>query len=259
MKILLTNDDGIYAYGITALINTLSPEHDLYIVAPEQERSGTGHSITVFEPIKVNKVDLPSVKAAWMISGTPADCVKLALGALIEDDIDYVISGINHGPNLGTDVFYSGTVSAAAEAVLLGYPALAVSMNSYTLVEESFNLAARFIRNTVSSVIAQGLNDFKTLLNINVPVIKSKAEYKGVKITSLGIRNYKNAFEARIDPRGNTYYWLGGNLHDDDQALDSDVIALDSGFITVTPIKLDLTDYELMMQYKKTFSDFIVT
>lgn len=254
MRILLTNDDGIHARGINALITELSSIAEIYVVAPDRERSGTGHSITVFEPIKVSRVKLPGSRAGWIVGGTPVDCVKLAVARLISEEIDLVVSGINHGPNLGTDVLYSGTVSAAAEGVIMGVPSIAVSLNSFSK-NMDFDFAARFINKAVKTVMKKGMQK-DTLLNINIPLLPPR-EIKGMRITRLGVRNYDNLFEERQDPRGNTYYWLGGGVVKEEQKEDSDVIAVQEGFISITPVHLDLTDYRLIEEYKDTFSEYL--
>ncbi|QGT99279.1 5'-nucleotidase SurE [Candidatus Syntrophocurvum alkaliphilum] len=254
MKILVTNDDGIHARGIHALTKELSNIAELYLVSPDRERSGTGHSITVYDPIKAVNIDLPEVKKGWVIGGTPVDCVKLALCRLIEDDIDLVVSGINHGANLGTDVLYSGTVSAAAEGVVMGVPSIAVSLDSFE-PEKDFSIAAKIVKNLIQKVFYNKLEK-TNLLNINVPAISSE-EIKGVHITKLGVRNYDNLFEEREDPRGNKYYWLGGGVKKEDQEKDSDVHAVQKGYVSITPINLDLTDYNLINQFKDNYTDLI--
>jgi 5'-nucleotidase len=254
LRILLTNDDGINARGLHSLIKAISPIAELYVVAPDQERSGTGHCITVFDPLKVVTKDIPEVKNAWVVSGTPVDCVKLGLCRLIKDEIDLVVSGINHGPNLGTDVLYSGTVSAAAEGVILGYPAMAVSLNSYQ-EDMDFTLAAKLVKNVIKTIMRNGIEK-QTLLNINIPAVPSHA-IRGIRITKLGVRNYDNLFEERQDPRGNTYYWLGGGVVNDEQDEDSDVYAANKNYISITPIHLDLTDYRLIEKYQRTFKKYL--
>ncbi len=254
MKILLTNDDGINAGGIRALVKELSALGELYVVAPDQERSGTGHSITVFEPIITQRKEMDGVKAAWTVRGTPVDCVKLAVGKLLPEKVDLVVSGINHGPNLGTDVLYSGTVSAAAEGVIMGVPSIAVSLNSYKYDME-FDFPARFTRNFIKTVMRHGI-DRKTIVNINIPPLPPK-EIKGIRITRLGVRNYDNLFEERQDPRGNTYYWLGGGVRKEEQEKDSDVLALEEKYISITPLHLDLTDYVLIQEYKDVFRRYL--
>lgn len=253
MRILLTNDDGIHARGLHSLARELSSIAELYVVAPDRERSGTGHSITVFEPIRVIKTNMAKAKAAWIVGGTPVDCVKLGLSRLV-NNIDYVVSGINHGPNLGTDVLYSGTVSAAAEGVIMGVPSIAVSLNSYD-EDMEFDFAARFTRNVVRVATKRGIEK-KTLINVNIPPLDEK-DIKGIRITKLGVRNYDNLFEERRDPRGNTYYWLGGGVIKEEQEAESDVLATQEGYISITPIHLDLTDYQLIEEYRKSFSIYL--
>ncbi len=254
MRILLTNDDGINARGINALINELNTIAEIYIVAPDREQSGTGHSITVFDPIKAVKTQIPGIKQGWLVNGTPVDCVKLALSRLIDEKIDLVVSGINHGSNLGTDVLYSGTVSAAAEGVIMGCPSIAVSLDSYR-DDVDFDFAARFTRRVITAVMPEGIEK-TTVLNINVPLLPPD-EIKGLSITKLGTRNYNNLFEERRDPRGNTYYWLGGGLCEEEQHRDSDVYAVERGYISITPVHLDLTDYKLMERYRRISAAYL--
>jgi 5'-nucleotidase len=256
MRILLTNDDGINAKGIQALINELNTIAEIYLAAPDHERSGTGHSITVFDPIKVVETKIPGIKRGWVIGGTPVDCVKLAISRLIDEKIDLVVSGINHGSNLGTDVLYSGTVSAAAEGVIMGSPSIAVSLNSFQ-DNVDFNFSAQFTRRLISEMMKREM-DKNVLLNINVPVLPSE-EVRGIKISKLGARNYDNLFEERHDPRGNIYYWLGGGVLKEEQHEDSDVYAVEQGYISITPIHLDLTDYALMKKYQKISSTYFET
>ncbi len=253
MRILLTNDDGIHAKGIHSLIAELSSIAEVYLVAPDRERSGTGHSITVFEPIKAVEAKLPGIVAGWIVGGTPVDCVKLAMSKLVKD-VDIVVSGINHGPNLGTDVLYSGTVSAAAEGIIMGAPSIAVSLDSYDL-NMNFNFASKFTRTVVETVMQRKI-DPTTLLNVNIP-FNPDEKVKGIRVTKLGVRNYDNLFEERRDPRGNTYYWLGGGVKEEEQEKDSDVVAVQEGYISITPINLDLTDYKLIAEYKNTFANYL--
>lgn len=248
MRILVTNDDGVHARGILTLAKELSLLGEVYLVAPDHERSGTGHSITVFDPLRVVNVEAPGVTKGWIVGGTPADCTKLAMARLIDGPVDMVVSGINHGPNLGTDVLYSGTVSAAAEGIIMGAPAIAVSLNSHDR-EADFEVAARFTRILIASLFEQSIAK-NTLLNINIPALE-RDEIKGVRISKLGKRNYGNLFEERMDPRGNAYYWMGGGVVEEQQDADSDVFAIDAGYISITPIQLDLTNYDILDEYKK--------
>jgi len=251
MRILLTNDDGIHAQGLLTLAHELASWAEIYVAAPDRERSGTGHSITVFDPIRVVPAHIACTRGSWVVGGTPVDCVKLAVHRLIPENIDLVVSGINHGPNLGTDVLYSGTVSAAAEGVLLGLPSIAVSLNSHD-GDNDFSFAARFTVNLIKTIMKEPL-ERKTLININIPILVPE-RIKGVRITKLGVRNYDNLFDERKDPRGNTYYWMGGGVVEEEQESDSDVMAIQEAYISVTPIHLDLTDYRLIDEYRETFA-----
>ena len=241
MRILLTNDDGIGAAGIQALWHELSKIAEIIVVAPDVERSATSQAITVHSPIRVDSYifDNPRV-SGWRIGGTPADCVKIALGTLLTEPPDLLVSGINHGPNLGTDVLYSGTVSAAIEGALHGIPAIAVSLDGWGNYD--FKPAAEFVSTLVHKMVARTL-PANTLLNVNIPAVPT-AQMNGVAITKLGVRQYDNVFEGRKDPRGRMYYWLGGNIIDNENAADSDITAVKMSKISVTPIHFDLTNYD---------------
>ena len=243
MRILLTNDDGIRAPGIRALWEELHDDAEIIVAAPAQQQSATGHSITVYHPIWVNEHSFSTPRVTgWRIGGTPADSVKIALDTLMAKPPDLIISGINHGPNLGTDVLYSGTVSAAVEGAMHGIPAIAVSLA--TDGDPDFRPAAEFCRNLVRQIIEQKLPAF-SLLNVNVPPVPA-AEIQGIAITKLGHIEYENAFEKRVDPRGRTYYWMAGTAMDTHNAGDSDVAAIRANYISLTPIHFDLTDYTLL-------------
>ena len=250
MKLLISNDDGIFALGIRTLANTLAEAgHDVTVVCPDRERSATGHGLTLHDPIRAEVVETifhPQV-TAWSCSGTPSDCVKLALGALIDRPPDLVLSGINHGSNLGTDVLYSGTVSAAMEGAIEGISSIAFSLASYTSKE--FQSAAMFAKTLIAQLSKQPLPE-AMLLNVNVPPVKPE-EIAGVTITRQGIRRYIDTFDKRLDPRGKTYYWLAGEvLQDVEQPahlhlphdVPTDVQAIRDKYITVTPLQYNLTD-----------------
>jgi 5'-nucleotidase len=249
MKILISNDDGIFALGIKTLADTLAlAGHEVIVVCPDRERSATGHGLTLHDPIRAEEVTgifHPTVKA-WSCSGTPADCVKLALGALLDKYPDFVLSGINHGANLGTDVLYSGTVSAAMEGTIEGIPSIAFSLTSFTCQE--FQPAADFAKNLIDQLVRQPLVE-PLLLNVNIPPIPAAA-IAGVKITRQGIRRYFDTFQKRVDPRGKTYYWLSGEVVQDlDQPehlhlppeIETDVQAIKRNFITIVPLQFNLT------------------
>ena len=247
MKLLLTNDDGIHARGIQTLWQELStiPGAELTIAAPDREQSATSQAITMHQPIRVDEYPLAASNVkAWSIGGTPADCVKIAMEALLESPPDLVISGINHGPNLGTDVLYSGTVSAAIEGALHGIGAIAVSLDSWQ--SRDFTVAASFVRTLALHVKKNPLPP-STLLNVNVPALETN-EIAGVALTKLGVRKYENIFERRSDPRGRTYYWMGGKVVNNDNDPDSDIVALQNRRISITPIHFDLTSYDLLQE-----------
>ena len=243
MHILLTNDDGIRAPGIQALWEQLKSIAEIIVAAPSQQQSATGHSITVYHPIWVNKQSFEDSRiTGWRIGGTPADSVKIALDTLMTEKPDLVISGINHGPNLATDVLYSGTVSAAVEGAMHGIPAIAVSLA--TDGEPDFGPAAAFCRSVVQQIIDKTFPAF-SLININVPAVPA-TEIRGVTVTRLGNIEYENAFERRMDPRGRVYYWMAGTPVETPNPGDTDVAAIRSNQISLTPIHFDLTDYALL-------------
>jgi len=254
VRILLANDDGISAHGLHELAKSLSTIAEVYIVAPDRERSGTGHSITVFDPIWVDNFVSKAGITGWVVGGTPADCVKMGISRLLTPAPDLVVSGINKGANLGTDVLYSGTVSAAVEGVIMGIPSIAVSLNTFDH-DADYDYAARYTRALVRVLSSTGI-DKNTLVNVNIPAVP-KEEIKGIRITRLGSRRYENMFEQHVDPRGRTFYWLGGDVIEEEQEPDSDVAAVNANYVSVTPIHFDLTDYRLIKQFKKKFSQYI--
>ncbi|MGK7900404.1 MAG: 5'/3'-nucleotidase SurE [Hormoscilla sp.] len=264
MKLLISNDDGILALGVRSLANTLAAAgHEVTVVCPDRERSGTGHSLTLDKPIRVKRVyDIfhPGIKA-WASTGTPCDCVKLGLEVLIESPPDYVLSGINQGANLGTDIFYSGTVSAAMEGLMLGIDSIALSLTSFASAD--FTIAASFAEAMLAQLAAEG-KKLKMLLNVNVPAVTS-SEIAGVAITRQGVRRYEEVFQKRTDPRGKTYYWLAGQpLSDPEQTkysieseeLPTDVQAISANYISVTPLQYNLTsfgDIECLQKWHSSF------
>lgn len=248
MRILLTNDDGIYAAGIHALLPVLCELGEVSIVAPDRERSATGHGITVHHPLRVQHYNIPDdCSSAWMVDGTPADCVKLAIEALLPVKPDLVVSGINLGSNLGTDVLYSGTVSAAVEGIILGVPAIAVSLTEINNAD--FSCAARITKGVIIEMLKNGLPP-NTLLNVNVPPGQTK-DLKGIAVTKLGNRRYENTFDRREDPRGRVYYWLAGKPAEIFNDPDSDIAAVENGYVSVSPVHFDLTNYRIMNQLEK--------
>jgi 5'-nucleotidase len=245
MKLLLANDDGIHARGIHALMEVLSAEHELYVVAPNQERSAMGHSLTLHQPILIDKPQLPyPVKAAYSISGTPTDCIKMALTVFFpEITFDAVVSGINHGPNLGGDVFYSGTVSAALEGAFFGIPSIGISLMNGHEKGVSFHDAARWLLGFLQQFPDLPLKK-NTALNINFPAVPL-AQVAGVRVTHLGKRMYKDTYQCSTDPRGNEYCWLAGELLAGQGDDHEDVAAIVKNWITLTPLRTSLTDEKL--------------
>jgi 5'-nucleotidase len=267
MKLLISNDDGVYSLGIRSLANGMAEAgHEVTVVSPDRERSATGHGLTMHKPIRAEAVESifhPQVKA-WACSGTPSDCVKLALGALLDHPPDLVLSGINHGSNLGTDVLYSGTVSAAMEGVIEGIPGIAFSLTSF--MAQDFQPAVRFAQTLVKQLAENPLPRLM-LLNVNVPAVP-EADIAGVAITSQGVRRYTDIFEKRLDPRGKTYYWLAGELLEDvtdemefkeaNSGL-TDVQAIRENYITVTPLQFNLTcasGLTTLQQWQLQFSGY---
>ncbi len=256
IKTLVTNDDGIYAEGIQRLSQALfeSGGYCLTIIAPDHERSAVGHAITMHRPLRVEPAHFLHNPAltGWAVNGTPSDCVKLAVEALLEEKPDIIISGINRGSNLGTDVLYSGTVSAAVEGIILGIPSVAVSLIGEGCSED-FLFAAEFIRDFVPHLMEEGL-PAGTLLNVNVPA--GCGAVKGTRATRLGTRRYRNSFDRRTDPRGMTYYWLAGELIKGEEEENSDVQAVRDGFISITPVHFDLTNDAIIPKLNKMIERF---
>lgn len=240
MIILLSNDDGVQSEGLIALEESLKPLADLYTVAPDRAQSSMSHALTLHRPLRVNELG----PRRMSVDGTPVDCVKLALTGLLPVRPDLVISGINKGPNLGDDILYSGTVSAAIEGALLGIPAIAVSL--VTFKDFDFRAAAAFTATLVERIAHGGIPP-KTLLNVNVPPA-AKHDLKGWQITRMGKRHYSENIVERIDPRGGKYYWIGGDDLGFADESGTDCKAVHEGFISVTPLKVDFTDYQLLKE-----------
>ncbi len=246
LRILISNDDGVFAEGIQALAAEAAGRgHAVTVVCPDQERSATGHGLTMQTPLRAERADAlfaPGV-TAWACSGTPSDCVKLALGRLLDGPPDLVLSGINHGPNLGTDVFYSGTVSAAMEGTLEGLHALAVSSASFEW--RQFAPAAALALDVAEQALADGWPE-GLLLNLNVPA-RPAAEIGAVRGCRPAVRRYLDQFDQRTDPRGRTYYWLAGEVVNDLESATAgprhwptDVAQVHGGGAALTPLQPEL-------------------
>ncbi len=237
--ILLTNDDGIHAEGLRYLLTAAEKIGQVSIVAPESEQSAVGHSITLYDPIKAHEITRSGIFYGYGISGTPADSVKLALYSLLPRRPDLVISGINNGANLGINVLYSGTVSAATEAAILGVPSMAVSLDAKK--EPPFEWALPHVQTLARWVINNGL-PHGVALNINIPALPPD-RIKGFKVTKQGLSRFNESFERREDPRGNHYYWLSGQATADETDERIDIVAVKAGYISITPLYYDLTDH----------------
>ena len=244
MIILVTNDDGIYSKGIFALAKTLQGIGDVFVVAPDREKSAIAHSLTLHRPLRVEKIR----KNFYAVDGTPADCVHLGVNTILPKRPQLIVSGINKGGNLGDDITYSGTVSAAFEGTLLGISSFAISLVSRSHFK--FDVAARFALRVARYIIRKGLPK-DTFLNINVPNLNEK-EIKSYKITQQGrwVRNGSGVIE-KMDPRGKKYYWIGGGQLVFDKRRDTDMEAVSKSYISITPLNLDLTNYPSIRELKK--------
>ncbi len=250
MRILVTNDDGVQADGLFALQQALKGVGEVAVVAPERQQSATGHAITLHKPLRMSPTRLRDGSPAWMSNGTPSDCATLGILEALEGRCDLVVSGINHGPNLGWDVHYSGTVSAAIEARVIGVPSIAVSVASWD-EDICWDTAARFVAELARWLPSHPLPPF-TILNVNVPNV-APSEVKGVAVTTQGRRQYIDRIERRADPLGRPYYWLGGSLAEEAAHAEPgcDVRAVADGKISLTPIHLDMTAHAALPLLKE--------
>jgi len=246
-NILITNDDGINSSGIAALVHALKDLGRIHVVAPITEMSAMGHAITISDPLKVVDVERQGRFFGYGIQGTPADCVKLAVGSDLVPHPDLVVSGINQGANLGIDIIYSGTVSAAYEGTIMGVSSIAVSLASFS--QRNFEPAARIAQQVAKKILKHGLPQ-GTLLNVNVPKGEI-ADFKGWCRTRQGGALYDENYERRLDPRGRVYYWLSGSrkVLDDDLGIDENAVRL--GYISLTPIHYDLTDRSFLEELRE--------
>lgn len=235
--ILVSNDDGIHSDGLAALAAALAPLGEVVVVAPDREQSACSHALTLHRPLRVNPVG----GGRFTVDGTPTDCVNLAVNGILPRRPALVVSGINRGANLGDDVTYSGTVSAAMEGTLLRIPAIA--MSQVGRADYDFAPAAEFAARLAARVLEQGLPP-DTLLNVNVPELTDGRRPSGVAYTRMGRRRYGDAIVEKLDPRGRKYYWIGGEELDFEQEEGTDFHAVNLGLISVTPIHLDLTNYK---------------
>ena len=239
MRILCTNDDGYLALGIEVLASAARALGSVTVVAPDREQSATSNSLTLHHPLRVRR----STDGALVVDGTPTDCVILAVNELMDEPPDLCLSGINHGSNMGEDVLYSGTVAGAMEATVIGIPAIAISYTGDAF--EDLAAWEDVVASVLSGIIEQ--DDFPpdTLFNVNLPPI-DPTQVKGIRITSLGKRRYSDSLTKALDPSGREYYWIGGGEVSWTGAEDSDFTAIREGYVSVTPLHLDLTNYKLL-------------
>lgn len=235
MAILLSNDDGISSDGLRILQETLASLDEVWTVAPDRDQSAVSHSLTLYRPLRIE----PLAPRVFAVDGTPTDCVNLAINGILPERPRLVISGINRGANMGEDITYSGTVSAAMEATLLGVPAIAVSVAGREQFD--FRPAASFTHALAATILRDRLPP-DTLLNVNLPEAGA-GEIKGYALTRQGKRRYGDAIVEKVDPRGKKYYWIGGDALGYVDAEGTDFNAIEQGFISITPLHLDLTNY----------------
>jgi len=243
MKILCTNDDGYMALGISVLAEAARGLGTVTMVAPDREQSATSHSLTLHHPLRARR----SVDGAWVVDGTPTDCVMLAVNELLPSRPDVCVSGVNHGPNMGEDVLYSGTVAAAMEATVIGIPAIAVSYAGFQ--HEELEGWEDVVRGLLRSILEKKHLPADTLFNVNLPPI-SPNDVRGIKVTSLGRRRYSDSVVRATDPMGKEYFWIGGGVASWEGPEDSDFQAVKDGYVSVTPLHLDLTNYRLLEEIR---------
>ena len=246
--ILITNDDGVTAPGIKSLVEAVKGLGKVVVVAPDKPQSGMGHAITIGTPLRLNKVDIFEGVETWQTSGTPVDCVKLAVDKVLHRKPDLCLSGINHGANHSINVLYSGTMSAAMEAAIEGIPSVGFSLLDYAF-DADFSAAKEYVRKIAEWVLANN-KEKKLLLNVNIPKLPT-TKIKGIKICRQADAKYKEDFHERKDPHGKNYYWLTGEFLNFDKGKDTDVWALKNGYVSVVPVQFDLTNYALKKQLEK--------
>lgn len=247
LNILLTNDDGIQAAGLWALHRALSREHQVTVIAPDRERSAVSHGITLHQPIRAVQMSVNGGDPGWAVSGTPADCVKLALVELLENRPDMVIAGINPGANVGVNLNYSGTVAAAKEAALYGLKALSVSIQGFENLH--YDDAAGFVAHLVPLIHSKAI-PVGTFLNLNFPNLPA-IQTAGVRVTRQSTDPYHEYFDKRQDPRNRVYYWQGSESMPVYSHSDADGAVLDQNHISITPVRCDMTDYKLLEDLKQ--------
>ena len=250
--ILITNDDDITSKGIRSLIEAVKDLGKVIVVAPNKPQSATGHAITIGSPLRMDKMQIfkDLDVEAWQTSGTPVDCVKLAVDKILHRKPDICLSGINHGANHSINVIYSGTMSAAMEAAIEGIPSIGFSLLDYNY-DADFTAAKEIVRKMVIEMLQQKKLDKHFLLNVNIPAIPLE-KIKGIKICKQAYAKYEEDFSERLDPHGKKYYWLTGEFKNFDKGKDTDVWALEHNYVSAVPVQFDLTNYDLKTQLEKT-------
>lgn len=252
--ILVTNDDGITAPGIRALVKIMNDFGDVYVVAPDSPQSAKSNALTLDKPIRCNSIKIDSgLKNEFACSGTPVDCVKIALNKVLPRKPDLCVSGINHGSNSSINVIYSGTVSAAMEASLNGVPSIAFSILDYSF-STSFSESEYFIRKIVKKVLSNEFSD-SICLNVNIPKSNANKKIKGIKVCQQAVAKWKEEFIERHDAKGDLYYWLTGKFICDDKNNKTDEWALNNQYVSIVPVKFDLTSFEMIKEIKDFFND----
>mgnify|MGYP001163561945 FL=1 len=247
-NILIVNDDGIQSPGIQALANAMENIGSITIVAPDQEQSAKSHSITLNDPIRLKLVTLKRGLKGWSVKGTPVDCAKIALKSLFKKKKpDLLISGINLGSNLGKNLIYSGTISAAYEGTILGIPSAAISLDSFQAKDFT---AAKHVSISIATYLLKNNLPRGTMLNVNIPYLQ-KNKIKGFRVTKQGKSGFIDTFEKRVDPRGESYFWIKGEIGKPDSSIEFDGEAISNGYVSITPIEFDLTNKRFINKLKK--------
>lgn len=249
--ILITNDDGVTAPGIRNLAEAVKDLGKVVMVAPDKPQSGMGHAITIGYPLRMHKLQLIEGVETWQTSGTPVDCVKLAVDKILHRKPDICLSGINHGANHSINVIYSGTMSAAIEASIESIPSIGFSLLNYSM-EADFSAGKIYARKIVEQVLAMKKMDKHLCLNVNIPNVVPEL-IKGIKVCRQAYAKYEEDFDERLDPTGKKYYWLTGEFKNFDKGKDTDVWALKNNYVSVVPVQFDLTNYVVKKQLEKLF------
>ena len=253
--ILITNDDGITAPGIKALLEAVKDLGKVIVVAPDSPQSGMGHAVTIGEPLRLHQVKLFGNVDAWECSGTPVDCVKLARDVILKSKPTLCLSGINHGANHSINVIYSGTMSAAMEAAIEGVPSVGFSLLDYKY-DADFSIAKEVARKVAKKMLASPMPEH-TLFNVNIPKTDANS-FKGLKICRQAYAKWQEEFDHRTDPRGKDYYWMTGKFVNMDTGNDTDVAALAEGYASIVPVKFDLTDTDTKARIEHSWKDIVV-